>query len=244
LNAATPPVSAGNPPAGRLLCVSDLYGRQINFQYDAKGRVVKLSNPASEIYAYEYDGATCGCVSGSPRAARNANNLTMVTYPDSQTRQYHYNEASKLTQCWGNDSIGSGLAHLPNHMTGNRSSRGAGAATDLTTVINASNRISQVAGSATRSFTYDNNDSTTADGNSTYAYDPRRRMISATNGAGTTTYQVSSQGQRVRKIGTSGDTVFHYDAQGKLIAETTTAGAVKKEYLYLLDIPIAVNIQQ
>ena len=63
---------------------------------------------------------------------------------------------------------------------------------------------------------------------------------------GTTTYQVNAMGQRVRKTNPSqtiGDTVFHYDAQGKLIAETTPTGTLKKEYLYLLDLPVAVSVQ-
>jgi YD repeat-containing protein len=51
-------------------------------------------------------------------------------------------------------------------------------------------------------------------------------------------------GQRVRKTNaTIGDTVYHYDAQGKLIAETSPAGILRKEYLYLLDVPVAVSVQ-
>ena len=37
-----------------------------------------------------------------------------------------------------------------------------------------------------------------------------------------------------------GDTVYHYDSQGRLIAETSVSGTLKKEYIYLGDIPVAV----
>ena len=71
-------------------------------------------------------------------------------------------------------------------------------------------------------------------------------MTSAVSSFGTTSYQINAMGQRVRKTNPSqiiGDTVYHYDAQGKLIAETTPGGTLKKEYLYLLDLPVAVSVQ-
>ena len=51
---------------------------------------------------------------------------------------------------------------------------------------------------------------------------------------------MNSLGQRLRKTNTQGDTVYHYDAQGRLIVETDASGAVRKEYIYLGDIPVAV----
>ena len=47
-------------------------------------------------------------------------------------------------------------------------------------------------------------------------------------------------GQRVRKTNTSTDTVFHYDTRGKLIAESDPGGTVKRELIYLGDIPVGV----
>jgi YD repeat-containing protein len=44
----------------------------------------------------------------------------------------------------------------------------------------------------------------------------------------------------VRKTNSSGDTVFHYDTRGHLIAESDPGGAVKREYIYLGDIPVGV----
>jgi YD repeat-containing protein len=44
----------------------------------------------------------------------------------------------------------------------------------------------------------------------------------------------------VRKSNSQGDSVFHYDTQGRLIAETDPGGSLKREYLYLGDIPVGV----
>jgi YD repeat-containing protein len=65
-------------------------------------------------------------------------------------------------------------------------------------------------------------------------------MVQATSSLGATTYQVNALGQRVRKTNSLGDTVFHYDTRARLIAETDPAGALKRELIYLGDIPVAV----
>ena len=84
------------------------------------------------------------------------------------------------------------------------------------------------------------NGSTTADGNNTYTYDIRGRMVQAVSGLGTTDYKVNALGQRMRKTNSLGDTVFHYDSGGRLIAETGPTGTLKREVIYLGDIPVAV----
>ena len=91
-----------------------------------------------------------------------------------------------------------------------------------------------------RDFAFDANGSTTADGQNTYVYDTRGRMVGATNASGTSAYQVNALGQRVRKSTPQGDTVFVYDTKGHLIAESSAAGTPEREYLYLGDIPVAV----
>jgi YD repeat-containing protein len=91
-----------------------------------------------------------------------------------------------------------------------------------------------------RSFVFDANGSTTTDGLNTYAYDTRGRMVQATSVIGATTYKVNALGQRIRKTNSQGDTVFHYDTGGRLIAESTPAGVLKREILYLGELPVAV----
>jgi YD repeat-containing protein len=123
-----------------------------------------------------------------------------------------------------------------------RTSRTAGSSTDTYAYSSASNRISSITppSGPIRGFVFDPNGSTTADGNNTYAYDVRGRMVQATSSIGTTTYQVNALGQRVRKTNSLGDSVFHYDSRGHLIAETGAGGALRRELIYLGDIPVGV----
>lgn len=44
----------------------------------------------------------------------------------------------------------------------------------------------------------------------------------------------------MRKTTSVGDTVFHYDSGGRLIAESGPSGTLKREIIYLGDIPVAV----
>jgi uncharacterized protein RhaS with RHS repeats len=89
---------------------------------------------------------------------------------------------------------------------------------------------------------FDPNGSTTNDGINSYVYDARGRMVQAAGGAGLTRYQVNALGQRIRKSNSQGDTIFHYDARGTLIAESEPSGKLKREYIYLQDIPVAVVV--
>jgi len=126
---------------------------------------------------------------------------------------------------------------------GNRQSMTAGASTDSYSYSATSNRIASIQTPAgLRSFVFDPNGSTTSDGNNTYAYDVRGRMVQATSAIGATSYQVNALGQRIRKTNSQGDTVFHYDTQGRLIAETGPTGTLRREYLHLGDIPVAVIV--
>jgi hypothetical protein len=47
-------------------------------------------------------------------------------------------------------------------------------------------------------------------------------------------------GQRIRKSSSLGDTVFDHDSSGRLIAETSPGGTLKREVIYLGDIPVGV----
>jgi YD repeat-containing protein len=154
------------------------------------------------------------------------------------TNTYGYDALDRLTSAtlpatgfaYGYDAVG------------NRTSRSVGAGTDAYAYSATSNRIASVTPTSgpVRNFAFDPNGSTLADGLNTYAYDARGRMVQAVSGLGTTSYQVNALGQRVRKTNTSGDTVFHYDTRGRLIAESDPGGAVRREYIYLGDIPVGV----
>ena len=87
-------VSGASIPSvsGQLACVSDNFGRQLNFAYDAQGRIMRMSDPSGGIYRYVYD--TNG-------------NLATVIYPDSTQLTYSYAEIVNT----------SGVS-LPNALTG------------------------------------------------------------------------------------------------------------------------------
>nr|WP_267875878.1 DUF6531 domain-containing protein [Massilia sp. CCM 8734] len=112
-------------PAGRLLCVTNHWGRQLQFRYDNKGRISEMIDPANQSYLYEYDGLSGGCVPGNEKTlACKANNLTKVTYPDGKSQTYFYNEDSKINgggTCTNlKEKIGNGFGPTPfiNLMTG------------------------------------------------------------------------------------------------------------------------------
>jgi YD repeat-containing protein len=79
-------------PAGRLLRVSDVAGRSLQFGTDAAGRVVKLTMPEGQAILYTYDAN---------------NNLSKVTYPDGKAKSYLYGESAYTSG-----------ASLPNALTG------------------------------------------------------------------------------------------------------------------------------
>jgi YD repeat-containing protein len=109
-------------PAGRLVCVTDQWGRQLQFEYDTKGHVVKAVNPKGQAYFYEYDGPSGGCaVYDASNRACTANNLTKVTYPDGNNRTYFYNEAAQInngSSCAGVVNVAAGLGPFANSWTG------------------------------------------------------------------------------------------------------------------------------
>ena len=72
-DASTPVAIA--PTADLLLRVTDSFGQQLNFSYDANSRINTLTDPAGGVYHYSYDAD---------------NNLASVTYPDGASKTYHY----------------------------------------------------------------------------------------------------------------------------------------------------------
>ena len=121
-------------------------------------------------------------------------------------------------------------------------SRSAGSSTDIYAYSPGSNRIASITptSGAIRNFVFDANGSTIADGNNSYAYDARGRMVQAVSSLGTTSYQLNALGQRIRKTNSLDDRVFHYDTRGRLIAESSPGGVTKRELIYLGGIPVGV----
>src|SRR5712691_100575 len=123
---------------------------------------------------------------------------------------------------------------------GNRSSKTVSSSTDTYAYGTTSNRLASITAQAgaVRSFSFDPNGSTVNDGINQYAYDARGRMVQSIGALGTTNYQVNALGQRIRKTNSTEDRVYLYDTRGRLIAETGPGGTLRREYVYVNDIPM------
>jgi len=193
-------------------------------EYDLAGRIASYTL-GNQIFALGYDAAS--------RITFIADTANL---PNSNT--YAYDNLDRLT-----------TAVLPNvplaysyDAVGNRLSKTVGAATDTYAYNGASNRLSSITtqAGAARSFALDANGSTVNDGVNQYLYDARGRLVQSTGVTGATAYQVNALGQRIRKTNSTEDRVFLYDTGGRLITEATAQGQIKRNYIYLGDIPVAV----
>jgi YD repeat-containing protein len=192
--------------------------------FDQDGRIASYSL-AAQTFALGYDAAS-----------RIAFIADLGTPANSNT--YSYDALDRLTQ-----AVAPGTPFAYSYdAVGNRLSKTVGAATDSYSYGATSNRIASVAPATgpLRNFVFDANGSTTSDAVNQYSYDARGRMVQAVSAVGGSAYQVNALGQRVRKTNTLGESVFHYDTQGRLIAETDPAGTLKREVIYLGDIPVGV----
>jgi YD repeat-containing protein len=255
--------------SGRLDQLTYPSGRTVNYSFDGLGRVsgvttTKAGNPQQTVVsnvAYHPFGGVKGYTLGNGRVYTRGIDLDgrIASYTlGAQSFAIAYDAASRIelisdvvtpanTNMYGYDNLDRlASASLPGgtvygygyDAVGNRVNRNS----DIYAYSATSNRLATItpASGPVRNFVFDPNGSTTADGNNTYVYDVRGRMVQATSSIGATSYQVNALGQRIRKTNTLGDTVFHYDSQGKLIAETDPGGALKRELIYLGDIPVGV----
>jgi RHS repeat-associated protein len=67
------------PSAGLLLAVVDTFGHQLSFTYNGLGLIATVTDPNGGVYSYAYSGSL----------------LSSVTFPDSTSRQYLYNESAE-----------------------------------------------------------------------------------------------------------------------------------------------------
>lgn len=110
-------------PAGTLVCVTDSYGQQLQFEHDSQGRISMVFDPANQQLVYGYDGPSAGCtIANTNNPACSANNLTSLMYPDGSQKVYWYNEATQINggkTCLSRDaSPGVGFGTLLHALTG------------------------------------------------------------------------------------------------------------------------------
>ncbi len=244
---------------GRMSGLTYPSGRTLTYGFDSLGRVNQLTTTkdgqsqvvVQNVQYHPFGGAkswTLGNGQVYSRSIDTDGRIASYTLGNSSVA-IGYDAASRITgigaNLYGydnNDRLTSAVLPSSNFGytydgVGNRTTKTVGAASETYTYSPTSNRI---ATAGTRSFVFDANGSTTDDAANQYVYDTRGRMVQATSAIGATTYQVNALGQRIRKTNSLGDTVFHYDTRGKLIAETDPGGVLKRELIYLGDIPVGV----
>lgn len=249
---------------GRLSGLTYPSGRTLTYTYDALGRVSQISTTkdsqtqvvVQNVQYHPFGGAKSWTLGNGQIYSRSVDlDGRIASYTiGATTTAIGFDAASRITSIGANtygydtlDRLNSAILPSSNYGysydgVGNRLTKTTGANTDTYTYSPTSNRIATLtpSGSATKNFVFDANGSTTDDAQNTYAYDTRGRMVQATSTMGATTYQVNALGQRIRKTNSQGDTIFTYDTWGKLIAESDPAGAVKRELIYLGDVPVGV----
>ena len=86
--------STATPPARLALqCVTDPFGRQLTFEWNAAGFRSKLIDPAGGVIQFAFDGSTSYY---DPAVRGPVGNLTSVTRQDGSVRLYHYNEPANV----------------------------------------------------------------------------------------------------------------------------------------------------
>jgi YD repeat-containing protein len=213
-----------------------------NVQYHPFGGVKGYTLGNGQVYArsIDLDGRIASYTLGSKTFAIGydlASRIAMISDLDVVVNMntYGYDALDRLVSAttpgvpyaYGYDAVG------------NRTSKTVSAVIEPYTYSGTSNRITTV---GARTFSFDPNGSTIADGNNTYAYDSRGRMMQATSVLGATNYKVNALGQRMRKTNSLTDTLFHYDINGRLIAESDPGGGVTREIFYLGDIPVGIAL--
>jgi RHS repeat-associated protein len=198
---------------GQLLCVTDAFGRQVNFQYlapgassyDGLGRFQRMLDPAGQAYLFEYDGAS---------GPAKANNLTKITFPDNTTRIYHYNESAQIN----GGAACSGLpAGLPNSLTGITDENGGRFAT-WTYDCPGRATSSEHAGVDHYAFTYRSTSTVVVDPLGTSRTIGLQRILGIAKSTGMTQPAASGSGTVSDAVG--------YDANGNIASRTDFNGNV------------------
>jgi len=231
---------------GRQAGITYPSGRAVTYGFDLDGRVSSITvdgttNVLSSARYFPFGGPTGWTWgNGEPylRAYDMDGRLSTITigpaagtYPDlSETFSY-----DSLNRLLGATLAAGQTQSFTYDANGNRTNATINAASTTYTYPTTSHRLSNLTGSTTRSFTYDNAGNLTASAGITYAYDGRGRMKQA----GTATYAINGLGQRVKKNNGT-DVFFAYDEAGHLIGEYDTTGAPIEETVWLGDLPVAV----
>jgi len=189
-------------------------------EYDLDGKITHLDSAGMKTYSYDDAFRIIGIID--------------VTDP-SFSQSFGYDLLDRLTSANGTN-LSQGWAYDGN---GNRLTESGGAPSTYT-VSSTSNRTNSIAGSLTRTYSYDAAGNALSDGTATYTYNDAGRMMSATSNGTTATYSLNALGQRVRKTVSGASAYFVYDEAGHLAGEYDGSGNLIQETIWFGETPVAV----
>ena len=193
------------PVEGMLIGVTDGFGRQLAFTYNAQRRIATVTDPAGGQYLFEYDG------SSGPSGGKN---LTKVTFPGGAFRVYFYDEAAQIN---GGSACSTPSPALLNALTGIQDENGNRHATwtyDCSARVTSSRHA---AGADLYTFDYSTGTATTVvDPLSTTSITGLQRTLGVGYSTGTSRPNAAGTG--------TVSTVFARDANGNLSSRTDLNG--------------------
>jgi YD repeat-containing protein len=219
--------------------MTDYFGGQTSYSYDALGRLTSLSNPFGEVTTFQYD-------ANSRLIRKNLANGTYTTYS--------YNSRGFLTGIYNYKSNGTLLTYATYtyDAVGNRLSMSTpegnytysyDAIYRLTGEVNpiggtysytydaVGNRLSMTHNGQTINYVYDAGNKLLQAGNTTFTYDGNGNMVSKTENGQTTTYVYNYEDKMVQvNLPNGSSIVYSYDHSGKRIAKT--AGGTTIDYYF------------
>ena len=227
---------------GRVDTTTDVHGRVVDYDYDAKGNRTLLKLNGANFAQYAYDAADrlstmsdFAASGGTVYAYDNADRLAQRTYQSGTNKQhvittYAYDGLSRQKQSWSKRSNTTLLK--------------------LDYTYDNAHRITQIVESGrTRTYGYDNLDRLTAAtdtvaGSESYAYDAVGNRISShrsasyshgpfnrLNSSATANYTYDLNGSMLTRADAGGTMTFAYDLEKRLVGANNGSGSTS-EYRY------------
>jgi RHS repeat-associated protein len=125
-------------------------------------------------------------------------------------------------------------------LIGNRTSQTINGQASTLAYATTNNRLTSIGGSQSITYGYDNAGNITSDGNFTYVYSGRNRLVEIKVGATTAaSYKHNAFGERVSKTAGGQAKVFAYNEAGHLLGEYEGNGSLIQETVWIDDTPVA-----